>query len=879
MAVAERYAVRAYGLTAECDWPLPGAVTTANEPAAVQISRLHPGAFASRWHDDADPIFTPEFPDGRTRFTVERTPGQYQLWLEDFGRYLIAADGTWIGCEADSAPRAAQDRFVFAQALPVAAVLQGTEVIHAGAVCGPDGAAAFLGVSGSGKTTLTAHLVLRGATFVTDDVLALAVRDGDILIHPGPPFMAIRPEDAWMAGDSQVGPAVGASDKIHVARQVPDTAVPLRALSLPCARERAEHRAAGRRRPPGHPRPGLRPLHLASGASAAPPGARPADQRPGGAVPPPDADRWPGRRGSERDRDPPQRAGRPVICGLIDLTGRGAGHRLPATATVSAGSATITSDSPELTSARLGGLTCAADGVLFDVAADDPAAVIARAYRQAGLAGLAGLRGRFTAVLWDESTDHGLLTTDLLATRQIYTHAVPGGLAFAGEIRDLLPLLPRRPAPDPVAFPAWLISGACPEGRTLYGGVARLGPGECLEIAAGTARRRTFWQPRFAGTSDAGRQPIVDGLRDAILGATERRLSRHTDGVILSGGLDSSIVTAAAHARKQPPGTVATYSAVFPGAPYDEGDKIRALTQSLGIEARTLQVAPQGMLWQALTYLRDWQVPLAGMGAIIDLAAASRAQADGIDVILDGQTGDEVLGFAPYLIADRLRRGQITTALHLIDRWPGRPPARLRQKLWLLREFGLKGAAPHRFGQRVRDRRVDHGQGAPWLLPHLRAQESTLEDRWAWKQRGDGPLWWRHLVDLQIYGPHREPRLEYLRHRAAANGLVPASPLYDPDLIAHVLTIPPALQFDPGYDRPLAREAMRGLLPDSIRLQRQKADFSAFCRRSITGADADGLQRVLTAPDALIGAYVDVEWVRRAWPVLRSGSPAAPRWG
>jgi hypothetical protein len=229
---ATRFALRAYGLTVASDWPLTGAVPAGDGSAApsTQVDLVDADTFAAAWKAEAERIFEPGFPDGRTRFTVDRSADQYQLWLEDYGRYLIASDGTWVGCERGSAPLEVQERFVFAQALPVAAVLHGHEVIHAGTVCGPAGAAAFLGVSGSGKTTVTAHLALRGAGFMTDDVLALEPRDADILAHPGPPFMAIRPEDAWMAGDDQVGRPVGASDKIHVERRVPDEPVPLRVL-------------------------------------------------------------------------------------------------------------------------------------------------------------------------------------------------------------------------------------------------------------------------------------------------------------------------------------------------------------------------------------------------------------------------------------------------------------------------------------------------------------------------------------------------------------------------------------------------------------------------------------------------------------------------
>jgi asparagine synthase (glutamine-hydrolysing) len=588
-----------------------------------------------------------------------------------------------------------------------------------------------------------------------------------------------------------------------------------------------------------------------------------------------------------------------VISGAINLAGgpardleafgrleRAAGAGNPAVH----GALAVATAGPEVTTAHLGALTCVVDGTLYEpnalahrlgiAAGCDGAELAAQTYHRHGVDGLESLRGRFALVIWDDAASRGLLATDVLATRQLYTRRVADGLVFAGEVRDLLGLLATRPGPDPVAFPAWLISGATPEGRTLYDGVRRLGPGECIALQDGTAATQTYWRPRFAGTMTGTRAEIVDGLRTRILGATGRRLSTGSDGVILSGGLDSSIVTAAAHATKDSRGRLHTYSAIFPGAPYDESAKIRELTTSLGIDARTFEIAPQGMYSQALEYLRAWQVPLAGMGAIVDVAAAERAGADGVTVILDGQTGDEVLGFAPYLVADRLRRGRLLAARRLIEHWPGRPPAALHQKLWLLREVGIKGGLSHRLGQAVRDRRAQDGDGPGWLLPHLRTRESELEDRWAWKLRGAGPLWWRHLADLQVYGPHREPRLEYLRHRAAAVGVAGASPLYDPDLIRYALSIPPELQFDPRVDRPLARDAVRDLLPDAVRLQREKADFTPFCQAAITGADADGLERVLTAPDAEIGAYVDLEWVRRHWAALRRSSPGrAPELG
>jgi hypothetical protein len=165
----------------------------------------------------------------------------------------------------------------------------------------------------------------------------------------------------------------------------------------------------------------------------------------------------------------------------------------------------------------------------------------------------------------------------------------------------------------------------------------------------------------------------------------------------------------------------------------------------------------------------------------------------------------------------------------------------------------------------MRGRRDPDGIAPPWLLPALRARYAKLEDQWAWKAMGPGPLWWRYLADVLVRAPHRELRLDYLRNRASGAGVVSETPLYDFDLIDYCLRLPPQLAFDSAFDRPLAREAVSGLIPDDVRLNSKKADFSAFCCDMLTGADAPGIERLITAPDAELGAYADMELVRRLW--------------
>jgi hypothetical protein len=230
------YTGRAFGLRVDSQRPLAGfRPSTADGRTggpATRVALLSGAEIDAVWQADAELVYAPPTGDGGIPFTVERTANHYRFWLEGFGRYVVSADGTFVGCERGGATPAQHERFVVAQALPVAAVLQGFEVLHASAVRSGAGAAAFAGPSGAGKTTLAGGLVLRGADFLTDDVLAIEPGDDGPLAHPGPPFMAIRPAHAAAMTDAggRLGDGVGATDKVHFSPPGGGQAAPLSAI-------------------------------------------------------------------------------------------------------------------------------------------------------------------------------------------------------------------------------------------------------------------------------------------------------------------------------------------------------------------------------------------------------------------------------------------------------------------------------------------------------------------------------------------------------------------------------------------------------------------------------------------------------------------------
>jgi hypothetical protein len=134
-------------------------------------------------------------PEGRPVFTVRADAQEgWCLAGEEFGEHSLSADGLRLLIRAQGAAPARWQRFLLAQVLPFAAAVKGLEVMHASAVVLGGGAVALLGPGGAGKTTLALALCELGASFLADDVLALELRDSELLAHPGGPRAAIKGE-------------------------------------------------------------------------------------------------------------------------------------------------------------------------------------------------------------------------------------------------------------------------------------------------------------------------------------------------------------------------------------------------------------------------------------------------------------------------------------------------------------------------------------------------------------------------------------------------------------------------------------------------------------------------------------------------------------
>jgi asparagine synthase (glutamine-hydrolysing) len=497
-----------------------------------------------------------------------------------------------------------------------------------------------------------------------------------------------------------------------------------------------------------------------------------------------------------------------------------------------------------------------------EVERSSPEDLIAAGYRRWGSGLPTRLRGDFALLIWDQNREEGLLARDQLGVRSLFLHETSGCLYFASEIRDLLRLLPRRPAPDALGVAHWVSTIGRPGTGTLYEGVRRLNPGSMMLLSRDGIREEEYWRLEYTASVARTEPELAGEIRGALADAVRRRLSSSgLTGVLMSGGLDSSAVAATAAALA--PGAVRAYSADFPDHPaVDESQLIADLRAALALPGTTASVQSGGLLASALDWIDTWKVPLTSWGEFWCGPLLKTAASAGVTTVLGGDGGDELFGCRAYLMADRLRHGRPGEVLQLARELPGAGdhPSR-RALLQEVREFAVLGALPAGL-HTVLSKPSTRGQLPRWLRSSTsRALAKSLEPL-AWK-RLDGPRWWTHDAYVLTRGVEQVGLFENHRRRTATLGLHSRHPLFDVDLLELVIRQPPRSTFDRFRDRPMLRASMRGLVPDPIRLRPTKALFDSLLMDALTGADGSAARRLLSDPRAELAAYTDLEALKR----------------
>lgn len=305
--------------------------------------------------------------------------------------------------------------------------------------------------------------------------------------------------------------------------------------------------------------------------------------------------------------------------------------------------------------------------------------VILAAYAQWGVACVDRFDGMFAFALFDAGSGRVLLARDRAGEKPLYLWKRGDGISFSSELKALLadPALPRRASL--ASLNEYLTYGYVTGTNTMLEGVSRLPAGHLavVDLDSGTVREQQYWTLPLPDVSQvtASDAELVNELEARLSTAIERQLVADVPvGVLLSGGLDSSLVAAiAARVSGQ---RVRTFTARFSDQPLsDEGPFARLVADHIGSEHTELETQPasDSLLRELATQFDD---PIAD-SSLIPTYLLSREIRKHATVALGGDGGDELFGGYRHYPA-QLRRAAIR------DRVPapaGRAVSRLSRAL------------------------------------------------------------------------------------------------------------------------------------------------------------------------------------------------------
>ena len=482
------------------------------------------------------------------------------------------------------------------------------------------------------------------------------------------------------------------------------------------------------------------------------------------------------------------------------------------------------------------------------------------------------LGGRFVAVLYDRERDRCVISRDQLGAQPLVYARAANGVLFAAHERDLLDRLGQTPSPDRLALLQWIENGITPLGRTLYDGVHRLPAGHRLNLRGSDAHVERWWDVRYEPCDRGSAATLAGGLRETAFAAIARAAAgSERPAVKLSGGLDSACVAAGLAASGFGDGDRSgggSARALAIGGTFSEHpltDERELIEQTARHARLPLELIAfdrtRSMLAPALAHIASWRLPPATPNLFLWQPMMARARELGVDLLLDGEGGDELFGLAPYLIADRLRAGRLRAAWLLSGRLPGLglDPGR-DIRLRVLRHYGLKPLVPIAVRRHREKRAVRSNSLVPWADARALIDLRTANEA---ENRRRGPSWWRFQAEALIDTREQMDVGAHFRREAADEQIRRRHPfLYDLQLIEAVLRLPPEAQFDPLRDRPLLRDALTGRIPEAVRTRYVKSHFSPLVLAGMR-ADEAGLIEPLLRADAPVREYVAAEPLER----------------
>jgi asparagine synthase (glutamine-hydrolysing) len=496
--------------------------------------------------------------------------------------------------------------------------------------------------------------------------------------------------------------------------------------------------------------------------------------------------------------------------------------------------------------------------------------VIVHAYESFGEDCFRYFKGMFAIAIWDEKRKHLVLARDRLGKKPLYYSFVNGTFLFASELKAMMvyPGFPRKV--DSISLTKYLFFEFIPSPHTIFKDAKKLSAASYLVWDNKAIEVRQYWSPFKSQKCEYDLSEVEAALRITELlteSVKQRLISDVPLGVFLSGGIDSSAITALA--QKEVPGKIKTFSIGFEDPSFDESTYASLASRYLGTEHHEQTMTPADLLDIVPGLPEILDEPMAD-ASILPTYLLSKFTRRHVTVALGGDGGDELFAGYPTYLAHRFatQYDRYLGMLHPAIKFLGNLlpvsddnisfdfkvkkflsgigyPDGIRNSVWL-------GSFPFLESQKVLSQEV---------LSQF-SEERLAEDIYHYEEEYpfNDRITKVQYLDLKLY--LQESILVKVDRASMACSLEVRAPFLDHELVEFVMGLPSKLKLKGSTSKYILKNAMKNRLPDDI-IKRPKKGFGVPIAKWVKGPLKELFQDLLSSERIKRGGFLNSEYVAR----------------
>ncbi|MBX2824171.1 MAG: asparagine synthase (glutamine-hydrolyzing) [Gammaproteobacteria bacterium] len=497
--------------------------------------------------------------------------------------------------------------------------------------------------------------------------------------------------------------------------------------------------------------------------------------------------------------------------------------------------------------------------------------------------------GMFAFAVWDRQEHCLYLVRDRVGIKPVYYGKVDDLFVFASELQGLSTHPNFDASLNRDALALYLARNYVPCPHTIYDGINKLPPGTILRVPAdgSTPTQETFWSLHEVASRGIGQpftgteEEATDELEKLLALAVKQRMVADVPlGVFLSGGIDSSAVTALMQSQSDRP--VKSYAIGYHEDDYNEAEHAEAVAKHLGTDHTTFTVSSKDAMDVIPMLGHMYDEPFADVSQIPTYIVSKLARQE-TTVVLTGDGGDEIFGgYTRHLWSQKIAnlsaklpdwsKGAIAGSITTLN------PAQWDTVLRLLPKSLKQSKAGSKFHRiaglldandagDVYQRLMNHWQQPEQLVLGSQRQETILDRREDWPTGADETALLMYL-DGMTYLP--DNCLSKVDRASMAVSLEARVPLLDHRVIDFAWQLPLSYKIKNGSGKHALRNVLYRHVPQAI-FERPKMGFGVPVRDWLRGPLAKWADDLLSEERLRRQGYLDPTPIRQKWQEHRSG--------